>query len=107
MLPVVLNSEATGADIPGSAQSVASAATQATTGEEDDAVSDLSSSSRSARYRGASLRRRAAESARPRRASEATSEEDVAALGTTVELEIQGAGKEGWGIGDDARMTLE
>jgi hypothetical protein len=46
---------------------------------------------------------------RGRRSSEARSEEDAAALGLQVELELQGHGKEvgSWGIGDEARMSLE
>jgi hypothetical protein len=78
--------------------------------EEDDAVSMLSSSSKSMRFKSPGLRRRVTDSGRSersRRASEAASEEDSAALGIRVGLEIQGAGKEGWGIGDDARMGLE
>ena len=104
--------------------------------EEDDTLSVLSSSSRSTRFRMPSLRRRVTDSSasstaaaaaaaaaavpatttaahatgsssRRRRASSAASDEDAAVLGTQLELEIQGAGKEGWGIGDDARMGLE
>lgn len=84
--------------------------------EEDDAVSLMSTSPRSVRnmkggVAAPSLRRRVTDSSRAsgrsRRASEAASEDDAASLGTRVGLEIQGAGKEGWGIGDEARMGLE
>jgi hypothetical protein len=35
--------------------------------------------------------------------------DDVSSLGTQIDLEIQGAGKEGgsWGVGDEVRMGLE
>ena len=59
------------------------------------------------RFMSPTVRRRVTDSGRSRRASEAASEEETASLGTRLGLEIQGAGKEGWGIGDDARMTLE
>ncbi|KAI0450815.1 integral peroxisomal membrane peroxin-domain-containing protein, partial [Xylaria acuta] len=81
---------------------------------EDDAVSLLSTSSRSARFRfsGPSLRRRATgETQRSRRASEAASlrsHEDDNTLDPALELEIQGHHRDlgQWGIGDDAQMGL-
>jgi hypothetical protein len=95
--------------------------------EESDTTSLLSTSSKSAGPRGfrlPSLRRRVTDTgaataatsgatavgtgSRPRRPSEPASEDDVASvLDRNLELELQGAGKEGWGIGDDARMGLE
>ncbi|KAI1757968.1 integral peroxisomal membrane peroxin-domain-containing protein [Xylaria castorea] len=82
---------------------------------EDDAVSLLSTSSKSARLRfpGSSLRRRATgESQRSRRASETASlrsHEDDNTLDPALELEIQGHHRDlgQWGIGDDAQMGLE
>lgn len=82
----------------------------------DDALSVHSTSSRSF-FRTPSLMRRVtdrsavstAEKDRPRRASDAVSEEEASGLGIEVELELQKQGKEGgeWGIGDEARMSLE
>ncbi|KAI0483778.1 integral peroxisomal membrane peroxin-domain-containing protein [Xylaria cf. heliscus] len=82
---------------------------------EDDAVSLLSTSSKSARFRfpGPSLRRRTTgETQRSRRASEAASlrsHDDDNALDPALELEIQGHHRDlgQWGIGDDAQMGLE
>ncbi|KAI2636827.1 Pex24p-domain-containing protein [Xylaria nigripes] len=82
---------------------------------EDDTVSVLSSSSKSARFwlPGASLRRRATSGTpRPRRMSETASlrsNEDESPLNPVLELEIQGHQRDQtqWGIGDDAQMGLE
>ncbi|KAI0116076.1 Pex24p-domain-containing protein [Hypoxylon sp. NC0597] len=83
--------------------------------EEDDAVSVLSTSSKSARFRlsGPSLRRRTTGGThRSRRTSEAASlrsNDDEGSLTPALELEIQGHQKEQgqWGIGDEAQMGLE
>jgi hypothetical protein len=74
----------------------------------DDSASVLSTSSRSF-FRAPSLRRRVTDMERSRRDSEAKSEAEAAALGLQVELALQGHGKESgqWGIGDEARMSLE
>lgn len=79
----------------------------------DDAVSLQSTSSRSF-FRPPSLRRRATDRSsmtkdRPRRASDAISESESGGLNFEVEQELQKQGKEGgeWGIGDEARMSLE
>ncbi|KAI1406856.1 Pex24p-domain-containing protein [Hypoxylon sp. FL1857] len=85
------------------------------TKEEDDAVSVLSTSSKSARFRlsGPSLRRRTTGGThRSRRTSEAASlrsNDDEGSLTPALELEIQGHQKEQgqWGIGDEAQMGLE
>ncbi|KAI0105117.1 integral peroxisomal membrane peroxin-domain-containing protein [Nemania sp. FL0031] len=82
---------------------------------EDDAVSLLSTSSKSARFRlpGPSLRRRTTGGTQhSRRASEAASlrsNEDESTLDPALELEIQGHQRDQvqWGIGDDAQMGLE
>ena len=90
----------------------------------DDALSLQSTSSRSWGF--GSLRRRPAadrssidtkgDKERKRRPSEVMSdvlseegEDQVSGLGTEVEMELQKQGKEGgtWGIGDEARMSLE
>ncbi|KAI1088424.1 Pex24p-domain-containing protein [Rostrohypoxylon terebratum] len=83
--------------------------------EEDDAVSVLSTSSKSARLRmsGPPLRRRATGGThRSRRTSETASlrsNDDEGRLTPALELEIQGHGKDQgqWGIGDEAQMGLE
>jgi len=77
-----------------------------------DGASMLSTSSRSTRFKGSTIRRRVTDTSqthRSRRTSVATSEDDAAALGTQVGLALQDAGKEGgsWGIGDELRMGLE
>lgn len=83
---------------------------------EEDSASLHSTSSRSF-FRPGSLRRKATDRSnassnekerpqRSRRASEAKSEEEVSGLGIAVEMEIQG-GRSGWGVGDEARMSLE
>ncbi|OTA56690.1 Pex24p-domain-containing protein [Hypoxylon sp. EC38] len=85
------------------------------TKEEDDAVSVLSTSSKSARFRlsGPSLRRRTTGGThRSRRTSEAASlrsNDDEGSLTPALELEIHGHQKEQgqWGIGDEAQMGLE
>lgn len=88
--------------------------------DKDDSASLHSTSSRSF-FRPTSLRRKAtdrstassaaqdkaAPAQRSRRASEAKSEEEVSGLGIAVEMEIQDRGREGWGVGDEARMSLE
>ncbi|KAI0553236.1 integral peroxisomal membrane peroxin-domain-containing protein [Xylaria curta] len=82
---------------------------------DDDAVSLLSTSSKSARFRlpGSGLRRRTTgETQRSRRASESASlrsHEDDNTLDPALELEIQGHHRDlgQWGIGDDAQMGLE
>ncbi|KAI0864110.1 integral peroxisomal membrane peroxin-domain-containing protein, partial [Xylaria cubensis] len=81
---------------------------------EDDAVSLLSTSSKSARFRlpGSGLRRRTTgDTQRSRRASESASlrsHEDDNTLDPALELEIQGHHRDlgQWGIGDDAQMGL-
>ncbi|KAI1098367.1 Pex24p-domain-containing protein [Jackrogersella minutella] len=83
--------------------------------EEDDAVSVLSTSSKSAMFRlsGPPLRRRTtAGTHRSRRTSEAASlrsNDDEGSLTPALELEIQGHRKDQgqWGIGDEAQMGLE
>lgn len=88
--------------------------------DKDDSASLHSTSSRSF-FRPTSLRRKATDRStassgqdkgapppqRSRRASEAKSEEEVSGLGIAVEMEIQDRGREGWGVGDEARMSLE
>lgn len=90
--------------------------------EKEDSVSLHSTSSRSF-FRPSSLRRKATDRStasstqekdappphhrRSRRASEAKSEEEVSGLGLAVEMEIHDRGREGWGVGDEARMSLE
>ncbi|KAI3330233.1 integral peroxisomal membrane peroxin-domain-containing protein [Ustulina deusta] len=83
-------------------------------GGEDDAVSLLSTSSRSARFRfpAPSLRRRTSGTQHSRRASEVASlrsNDDDSALDPALELEIQGHQRDlgQWGIGDEAQMGLE
>ncbi|KAI1373102.1 Pex24p-domain-containing protein [Hypoxylon crocopeplum] len=83
--------------------------------EEDDAVSLLSTSSKSARFRssGPSLRRRTTGGThRSRRTSEAASlrsNDDEGSLTPALELEIQGHRRDQaqWGIGDEAQMGFE
>ncbi|KAK0615596.1 integral peroxisomal membrane peroxin-domain-containing protein [Bombardia bombarda] len=81
------------------------------TKEDDyDSGSMLSTSSRSIRFKSESVRRRVTDSShRSRRTSNATTEDDAAALGTQIGLAMQDAGKEvgSWGVGDDVRMGLE
>ncbi|KAF6836478.1 integral peroxisomal membrane peroxin [Colletotrichum musicola] len=86
--------------------------------EKDDTASTLSTSSGGRSFfKAPSLRRKVTDKSiaskvdkehdRSRRASEAKSEEEAAALGVKLNLALQG--KEGgqWGIGDEARMSLE
>lgn len=83
---------------------------------EEDSASQHSTSSRSF-FRPGSLRRKATDRSnssqekelppRVRRTSEAKSEEEVSGLGLAVEMEIQDRGRSGWGVGDEARMSLE
>ncbi|KAK3381921.1 integral peroxisomal membrane peroxin-domain-containing protein [Podospora didyma] len=78
--------------------------------EEYDSASLMSTSSRSARFKSPSLRRRVTESShRSRRTSLANSEDDAASLGTQINLALHDAGKEvgSWGVGDEVRMGLE
>ncbi|KAI0417822.1 integral peroxisomal membrane peroxin-domain-containing protein [Xylaria grammica] len=99
---------------------LAASAPEATTSEgkaksEDDAVSLLSTSSKSARFRfpGPSLRRRnTGGTQHSRRASEVASlrsNDDDSTLDPALELEIQGHQRDlgQWGIGDEAQMGLE
>ncbi|KAF7552457.1 hypothetical protein G7Z17_g4313 [Cylindrodendrum hubeiense] len=79
----------------------------------DDALSVLSTSSRSF-FRSPLSRRRLADrsttdKARTRRASDARNEDAASSLGAELTVEIQKAGRDGgqWGIGDEARMNLE
>ena len=79
----------------------------------DDAVSLQSTSSRSF-FRPPSLRRKFTDRSttdreRSRRESDARIQEDAGSLGIDLELELQNQGKDGgrWGIGDEARMSLE
>lgn len=102
--------------VTGSEQTIADDASGKTA---DDSASLHSTSSKSS-FWPASLRRRttdrprtSAEKDRSRRLSEATNEpaneQDTSGLGLEVELELQKQGKDGgqWGIGDEARMSLE
>ncbi|KAK4236006.1 integral peroxisomal membrane peroxin-domain-containing protein [Achaetomium macrosporum] len=84
--------------------------------EEYDTASILSTSSRSARFRPPSLRRRVTDtshrSSRSRRTSlslAASSEDDAAVLGTQTRMALEETGAEAgsWGVGDDVRMGLE
>ncbi|KAI8953028.1 integral peroxisomal membrane peroxin-domain-containing protein [Xylaria longipes] len=101
--------------VPLSTSATASTISEDKAKGEDDAVSLLSTSSKSARFRfpGSSLRRRTTgDTQRSRRASEAASlrsHEDDNALDPALELEIQGHHRDlgQWGIGDDAQMGLE
>lgn len=88
----------------------------------DDALSVHSTSSRSF-FRTPLLRKRvtdrpaadkergsrADKERRPRSTSLVLSDDDASGLGTELTLELQRQGKEGgeWGIGDEARMSLE
>lgn len=86
--------------------------------EKEDSASLHSTSSRSF-FRPSSLRRKATDRSaassvhgaerpqRTRRDSEAKSEEEVSGLGIAVGMEIHDRGKEGWGVGDEVRMSLE
>ncbi|KAI0442675.1 integral peroxisomal membrane peroxin-domain-containing protein [Xylaria telfairii] len=101
--------------VPLSTSAPASTQSEGKTKCDDDAVSLLSTSSKSARFRfpGPSLRRRTTgETPRSRRASEAASlrsHDDDNTLDPALELEIQGHHRDlgQWGIGDDAQMGLE
>ncbi|KAJ2896938.1 integral peroxisomal membrane peroxin [Zalerion maritima] len=81
--------------------------------DSSDTISLMSTSSRSRGFGpfSGSMRKRDAQrpGMRDRRASEAASEDADASLGTTRALQIQGAGRsgDGWGVGDEARMSLE
>ncbi|KAK2017463.1 integral peroxisomal membrane peroxin [Colletotrichum eremochloae] len=86
--------------------------------EKDDAASTLSTSSGGRSFfRAPSLRRKVTDKSiaskadkeqdRSRRASEAKSEEEAAALGLKLNLALQGKDGGQWGIGDEARMNLE
>jgi hypothetical protein len=83
-----------------------------------DAVSVLSTSSRSARFGSVKsnpaitpLRKRATDTSSRRgggrRASDAVEEEDAAALGTQLGLSLGSESDKGWGVGDELRMGLE
>ncbi|KAH6982192.1 integral peroxisomal membrane peroxin-domain-containing protein [Ilyonectria sp. MPI-CAGE-AT-0026] len=79
----------------------------------DDALSVLSTSSRSF-FRSPLMRKRptdrsATDKERIRRTSEVPNEEDTSSLGAELTVEIQKPGRDGghWGIGDEARMSLE
>ncbi|TDZ14133.1 Peroxisomal membrane protein PEX30 [Colletotrichum orbiculare MAFF 240422] len=86
--------------------------------EKDDAASTLSTSSGGRSFfKAPSLRRKVTDKSmaskvdkdhdRSRRASEAKSEEEAAALGLKLNLALQGKDGGQWGIGDEARMSLE
>ncbi|KAF9880318.1 integral peroxisomal membrane peroxin [Colletotrichum karsti] len=88
--------------------------------EKDDAASTLSTSSGSRSFfKTPSLRRKVTDKSisskadrdhhheRSRRASDAKSEEEAAALGMKLNLALQGKDGGQWGIGDEARMSLE
>ncbi|KAH8729314.1 integral peroxisomal membrane peroxin-domain-containing protein [Ilyonectria robusta] len=79
----------------------------------DDALSVLSTSSRSF-FRSPLMRKRptdrsATDKERIRRTSDVPNEEDTSSLGAELTVEIQKPGRDGghWGIGDEARMSLE
>lgn len=79
----------------------------------DDALSVLSTSSRSF-FRSPLMRKRptdrsATDKGRIRRTSDVPNEEDTSSLGAELTVEIQKPGRDGghWGIGDEARMSLE
>lgn len=79
----------------------------------DDALSVLSTSSRSF-FRSPLMRKRptdrsATDKERTRRTSDVPNEEDTSSLGAELTVEIQKPGRDGghWGIGDEARMSLE
>ncbi|KAK2040780.1 integral peroxisomal membrane peroxin [Colletotrichum somersetense] len=86
--------------------------------EKDDAASTLSTSSGGRSFfKAPSLRRKVTDKSvaskadkeqdRSRRASEAKNEEEAAALGLKLNLALQGKDGGQWGIGDEARMSLE
>ncbi|KAF4900497.1 Peroxisomal membrane protein PEX30 [Colletotrichum fructicola] len=86
--------------------------------EKDDTASTLSTSSGGRSFfKTPSLRRKVTDKSisskvdteqdRSRRASEAKSEEEAAALGLKLNLALQGKDGGQWGIGDEARMSLE
>ncbi|OLN94125.1 Peroxisomal membrane protein PEX30 [Colletotrichum chlorophyti] len=86
--------------------------------EKDDAASTLSTSSGSRSFfKAPSLRRKVTDKSvsskvdkehdKTRRASEAKNEEEAAALGVKLNLALQGKDGGQWGIGDEARMSLE
>lgn len=86
--------------------------------EKDDAASTLSTSSGGRSFfKTPSFRRKVTDRSiaskadkeyeRSRRASEAKSEEEAAALGVKLNLALQGKDGGQWGIGDEARMSLE
>ncbi|GKT93651.1 peroxin 23 [Colletotrichum tofieldiae] len=86
--------------------------------EKDDAASTLSTSSGGRSFfKAPSLRRKVTDKSvagkadkeqdRSRRASEAKSEEEASALGLKLNLALQGKDGGQWGIGDEARMSLE
>ena len=79
--------------------------------DEFDSASILSSSSKSTRFKSPTLRRRITDSSqRGRRTSGAADDEDVASsLGTSLNLAIQDAAREGENLafGDEMRMGLE
>ncbi|KAH7175849.1 integral peroxisomal membrane peroxin-domain-containing protein [Dactylonectria macrodidyma] len=78
----------------------------------DDALSVLSTSSRSF-FRSPLMRKRltdrsSTDKERTRRTSDVRNEEDASSLGAKLTVEIQKPGDGGrWGIGDEARMSLE
>ncbi|KAH7019465.1 integral peroxisomal membrane peroxin-domain-containing protein [Ilyonectria destructans] len=79
----------------------------------DDALSVLSTSSRSF-FRSPLMRKRPTDRSttdkeRIRRTSDVPNEEDTSSLGAELTVEIQKPGRDGghWGIGDEARMSLE
>lgn len=86
---------------------------------DDASVSTAPSSLSRSFFRAPSLRRRPTNSSidkekekdknRPRRQSEVLDEDSASGLGIDLDLELQNQGKDGgrWGIGDEARMSLE
>jgi hypothetical protein len=102
--------------------SASSTNTNTNTNIQEDAASIHSTTSTKSRsfFRPASLRRRVTDRSSitdndrerdtpTRRLSESNNEDDDCNLGIEMELELQKQGKEGgeWGIGDEARMSLE
>ena len=76
--------------------------------KDSDAVSLISTSSRSRVFGAVRKRGNPGGLGRDGRASDVAGEDADAALGTARALQIQVAGRSGaWGVGDEARMSLE